>query len=131
MSAPAWRNWNRVLIPLSLGEAIMNSLILTRSFMSAVEGSGPKAIPDRLIKEAENMYVKSPCPMENQLVSLYTPSLMEIVEHMSPDLKPNLFTAHRHLVHFEAAYRNTLECTTARLYGLFSKWKCRASIHCI
>ena len=98
------------------------------------------------------MYVKSPCPMENQLVSLYTPSLMEIVEHMSPDLKlvnsecyawiqcnsnpsynlkPNLFTAHRHLVHFEAAYRNTLECTTARLYGLFSNWKCRASIHCI
>jgi DNA-binding Xre family transcriptional regulator len=49
----------------------------------------------------------------------------------SYNLKPDLFTAHHHLIHFEAAYENAPKCTAARLFGKFSNWECRASIHCI
>ena len=137
----------------SLGDTIMDSLTATKSFNRAVEGSGHQAISDDLILEAQNMFKMNPRPHENILVNLYTPSLMEIVNNVSPDLrlvnsesnawlqctnkschnlKPDLFTAHHYLVHFGApAYKNAPECTTARLFGKFSDWQCRASIHCI
>lgn len=139
----------------SFGDTIMDSLIATKSFNRAVEGSGHQAISDDLILEAQNMFKMPQRPHENILVNLYTPSLMEIVNNVSPDLrlvnsesnawlqctnkschnilKPDLITAHHYLVHFGAppAYKNAPECTTARLFGKFSDWQCRASIHCI
>lgn len=138
----------------SHGDIIKDSLIKTGDFMSAgvEECSGPQAIPDHLIRQAQNMYHISPRPHENALVSLYTPSLIEIVKRVSSNLKlvnsehnawiqcnskpsynlkPDLFTAHHHLIHFGAAYENAPECTTARLFGKFSNWECRTSIHCI
>ena len=79
---------NKVSVsPTSFGDTIMDSLIATKSFNRAVEGSGHQAIPDDLILEAQNMFKMPQRPHENILVNLYTPSLMEIVNNVSPDLR--------------------------------------------
>ena len=102
---------------------------------------------------AKIMFDQEPRPHEKELVSLYTPSLMQILNEVSPDLrlvnseyfpwlqcvsghrssdlKPDLFSGHHSLVQFLPAYARAPACVVPRFFGKFASWESRGSIHCI
>jgi hypothetical protein len=106
-----------------------------------------------VIFEGEILFRAKRIKFENDLVSLYTPRLMEIVQRVNPslrlvnsechtwlrceslyskcDLKPDLFSAHYSLVEFLSAYENAPKCSVDRFFGKFTSWESRCSIHCI
>jgi hypothetical protein len=134
------------------GLHLRDKLMSTKSFEEPVEGDGPNIISAALIEEAENLLNSKPRPSETELVSLYTPVLMEVVQEVSPllrlvnseyypwlqcdsthrqlDLKPDLFSTHYPMVQYMPAYKNAAP-VCGRLFGKFADWKSRASIHCI
>ena len=136
------------------GTAIHQSLLMTSSVQTTLEGVGPAVISPELIEVAKGLLNQKPNrPHEKELVNLYTPSLMEVVSEVSPhlrlvnseffgwlrcrsayhksDMKPDLFSAHHPLVQFLPAYQNAPNCAKRRHFGKFTSWESRASIHCI
>jgi hypothetical protein len=135
------------------GNAIYDSLVLNSCVRDATVEQGPTAIPLEVITLATESYNQKPRPHESQLVSLYTPYLMEVVSevsrdlrlvnsecypwiqcmsgHRKSDLKPDLFSAYHSLIEYLLPYENAPSCTVNRLFGKFVSWESRASIHCI
>ena len=135
------------------GVAIYSSLMLTGNIKVSSDGAGSSIIADNLILEATLIYNQNPRPHEQHLVSLYTPTLIEILEEVSPDLrlvnseyfqwfhcmsgyrksdlKPDLFSAHHPLIQYSPPYNNAPTCAVRRLFGRFVGWENRSSIHCI
>ena len=135
------------------GQAIYDSLMMTSSIETSLEGVGPAIISPELIETAKGIYQKPKRPHEKELVNLYTPILMQVVSevslhlrlvnseffkwlrcmsgHSKSDLKPDLFSAHHLLVQFLPAYQNAPVCTVKRQFGKFVSWESRSSIHCI
>ena len=135
------------------GKAIYDSLVINSCVRDANFEQGPTAIPLEVIALATEGYAQKPRPHESQLVSLYTPYLMEVVSevsrdlrlvnseyypwiqcmsgHRKSDLKPDLFSAYHPLIEYLPPYENAPSCTVNRLFGKFVSWESRASIHCI
>lgn len=139
------------------GRAIFDSLRLASpsNVRYASEGEGPAIISPELFGAAmvECKRTSTERQNENFLVNLYTPSLMDVVKtvdadlrlvnsecyqwlrcmrgYRQSDLEPDLFSAHHSLVEFWPGYQNAPECAVPRLFGKFTSWESRASIHCI
>jgi hypothetical protein len=135
------------------GKAIFDSLVINSCIRDANVEQGPTAIPQDVIDLATGSSGQRPRPHESQLVSLYTPYLMEVVSEVSRDLrlvnseyypwiqcmsghrkselKPDLFSAYHPLIEYLPPYENAPSCTVDRLFGKFVSWESRASIHCI
>jgi hypothetical protein len=118
----------------------------------AITEEGAVAIPLEVIENAANS-LRLQKPHESQLVSLYTPYLMEIVNEVNSDLrlvnseynawiqcisgcrkldlKPDLFSAYYPLIEYVEPYKNAPSCQVNRLFGKFVSWESRESIHCI
>ena len=67
---------------------IYNSLLMYSCVRDAIVEDGPTAIPLNVIAMATESYAQKPRPHESELVSLYTPYLMEVVSEVSRDLRP-------------------------------------------
>ena len=136
------------------GLGIYNNLKSAGKIIIPPEGDGPPVIDSELIQTATEMYNQTlKRPHEKELVNLYTPSLMQVVNEVSPDLrlvnseayawlrcssghpksdlKPDLFSAYHPLVEFRSAYANAPTCAMKRLFGKFTSWESRSSLHCI
>jgi hypothetical protein len=92
-------------------------------------------------------------PHEKELVNLYTPYIMNVLQEVNPhlrlvnsecyawlrcasgrqasDLKPDLFTAHHALIQYLPAYQNAPRCNVKRHFGKYISWESRASVHCV
>jgi hypothetical protein len=135
------------------GKAIYNSLNSSWKISVAPEGEGPAIVSEELFNAAKDQFNKTRRPHEKVLVSLYTPSLIQVVDQVNPDLRlvnseffkwlqsmsgysradmmPDLFSAHHALVEFSPPYKDAPECAATRVFGRFISWESRASIHCI
>ena len=137
------------------GAAIHNNLLLASppNITVAPEEEGPAVILPELLDAVKVEYRKTRRPHEKVLITLYTPSLIEVLNEINPDLrlvnsecyqwlhcmsgyhkadlKPDLFSAHHSLVEFLPAYNGAPVCAVPRVFGRFINWQSRASIHCI
>ena len=136
------------------GHVIYDSLVASANVKIALAGDGLAIISPDLVEAAKYLFNQKPKrPHEKELVNLYTPSLMQLVSEVNPhlrlvnseffqwlrcssghrksDMKPDLFSAHHPLICFLPAYSNAPVCAVQRLFGKFTSWQSRVSIHCI
>ena len=138
------------------GQAIFKNLQLSSpsNVIVAPAGDGPAVLSYDVYDAARTEYDRMPKrPHEKVLVGLYTPCLMDIIREIhselrlvnsefyqwlrcmsgyrKADLMPDLFSAHFSLVEYAPAYNGAPVCAVPRLFGRFSPWDTRASIHCI
>jgi hypothetical protein len=66
------------------GLSIYNSFNATFNIKMAPKNDGPAIFPPALFKAAEDMLYTQKRPHEQELVNLYTPSLIEVVSEVSP-----------------------------------------------
>lgn len=68
------------------GQAIYNSLLVTSSVEVSPEGSGPAVLSADVIAAARSVFNMPRRPHESELVSMYTPSLMQLLKEANPNV---------------------------------------------
>ena len=148
------KSTGHVKVSASNTDGIYKNLESAGKIIISPEGDGPPVIDSELIRTATETYNQTPKrPHDKKLVNLYKPSLIQVVNEVSPDLrlvnsevyawfrcasghsksdlKPDLFSTCHPLVEFRSAYANAPTCAEKRLFGKFTRWESRSSLHCI